>query len=111
MSDFIIKISPTFERNFHRLNKKYPSIASDIKNLFNDLKQNPTSGQALGRDCYKIRVAISSKRKGKSGGGRIITCVKIIQNTVHVMTIYDKSEKADITVKELENLLKELGLD
>jgi hypothetical protein len=29
--------------------------------------ENPTQGTPLGKDCYKIRMAISSKNKGKNG--------------------------------------------
>jgi hypothetical protein len=59
-----------------------------------------------GKDCYKIRLSITSKRRGKSGGARLITCLKIKDKNVFLLTIYDKSEKEDISDKELNQLLK-----
>ncbi|WP_428665530.1 hypothetical protein [Runella sp.] len=73
-----IIIGKKFNRDFKRLAKKYVSLATDIANLFNDIRQNPQLGIPLGQDCYKIRLAISSKKQGKSGGARIITCVKLL---------------------------------
>jgi len=58
----------------------------------------------------KIRLAIASKRKGKSGGARVITCVLIEDTEVHLLTIYDKSEKEDISDKELKTLRNQVGL-
>ena len=59
----------------------------------------------MGNDCYKIRLAIASKGKGKSGGARIITNVQVVQTTVYLLSIYDKSEQADIDPKELRALV------
>jgi len=77
-----------------------------LAGLFKSLENEPTQGKSLGKDCYKIRLAITSKGKGKSGGARVITCVKIISEKVFLLTIYDKSEKEDISDKELNELLK-----
>ncbi len=65
----------------------------------------------FGHDCYKIRMAISSKKQGKSGGARIITCAKIVDERVILLTIYDKSEKENISDKELLTLLNEIDGD
>lgn len=62
-------------------------------------------GISIGRDCYKIRVAISSKGKGKSGGARLITYARVVKNTVFLMDIYDKSEQANISDDELEQII------
>jgi hypothetical protein len=55
-------------------------------------------------------MAISSKGKGKSGGSRVITCVKIINQTAYLLTIYDKSDKENIPDKELDELLSLAGI-
>jgi hypothetical protein len=62
-------------------------------------------GTSLGKNCYKIRIAITSKGKGKSGGARLITYVRITKNKVFLLDIYDKSEQADISNKELQFLV------
>lgn len=89
------------------MRKKYPSRLSDINALLED---KPFSGTPLGRDCYKIRLQISSKNRGKSGGGRIITCVKIVRDTVYLLTIFDKSEKSDLDETELDEMLQAAGI-
>ena len=65
-------------------------------------------GTPIGKDFYKIRLAITSKGKGKSDGARVITCIRIIANTVYLAAIYDKSEKEDISDKELKELAKQI---
>ena len=68
------------------------------------------AGSALGRDCYKVRMRIKSKQAGKSGGARVITCVKIIGKQVFLLTVYDKYEQDSITDNERDDLLKENDL-
>ncbi|WP_310588013.1 hypothetical protein [Runella sp. SP2] len=72
------------------------------------LQENPTPGTPLGQDCYKIRLAIKSKGKGKSGGARIITYVVTDNEEVILPTIYDKQVRGTISEKELKELLDEL---
>ena len=77
--------------------------------MFKTLSENPEKGTALGNNFYKIRLAISSKGKGKSGGARIITYVKVLEMTVILTSIYDKSERNNISEKELEQIFKEVS--
>ena len=70
------------------------------------LEQEPEQGTNLGNNCYKIRIAIATKGKGKSGGARVITNFVIAEETVFLISIYDKSEKENLTDKELDELLK-----
>jgi hypothetical protein len=71
------------------------------------LKVTPSLGIPIGRQCYKIRLAIKSKGQGKSGGARVITCVVAVKESVVLLTIYDKSEKEDISEVVLKKLLEE----
>jgi mRNA-degrading endonuclease RelE of RelBE toxin-antitoxin system len=87
MSLFITELSENFKKEAKKLIKKYPSIALEIADLLQNLESNPTQGEPLGRDCYKIRMAIASKNKGKSGGSRVITCVKVVNETVFLLSI------------------------
>ena len=106
MSLYKIELTADFKRDARRLIKKYRSIASEINDLVESLETDPIQGEPLGKDCYKIRMPIASKNKGKSGGSRVITCVKIIDETVILLSIYDKSEQGDIGDKALNQLLK-----
>ncbi len=97
---------PTFRKELKKLAKKYHSLKSDLTVLFESLKEKPKQGISLGRNCYKIRLAISSKGKGKSAGARLITNIVIADETVYLLSIYDKSDKESLTDKELDELLK-----
>lgn len=101
-----VKTIDVFERQAKRLIKKYSSLKLELLDLVNELKQNPKQGISIGRNCYKIRISISSKGKGKSGGGRIITNFILSENNVYLLSIYDKSEKGNLTEKEFTELLK-----
>jgi mRNA-degrading endonuclease RelE of RelBE toxin-antitoxin system len=101
--------TPRFKRDIKKLAKKYISLKSEYANLINDLETNPEQGVSLGNNCYKIRISISSKGKGKSGGARVITYAVVKENTVFLLTIYDKSEKENISNKELNELLNQLA--
>lgn len=105
-----IQTITSFDREYKRLAKKYRSLKEDIAELGADLTDNPLQGEPLGKDCYKIRLKIKSKGKGKSGGARIITCVKVIAETVILVSIYDKSEREDIADGLLLELLQKNGL-
>ena len=102
--------SPKFDREIKRLAKKYRSIPQDFRLLLQLLQVNPRMGEPLGKDCFKIRMPISSKNKGKSGGARVITCVKIVDDTLFLLSIYDKSEQANIPDDEIDAVLQSLGL-
>lgn len=95
-----------FEKEIKRLSQKYPSLHSDFKEFLIEISRKPFSGTPLGNNCYKTRLAIKSKGKGKSGGARIISCIQVVLETVILISIYDKSEKADITDKEIKDRLK-----
>jgi len=95
-----------FRKEAKRLIKKYPSLKNELLELGNQLEQNPTQGTPIGNNCYKIRIAIASKGKGKSGGARVITYVLVLQTTVFLLSIYNKSEKENISDAELKELIK-----
>ena len=78
--------------------------------MIDALQENPIIGEPLGKDCYKIRMAIASKNKGKSGGARVITCVKIVDDTLYLLSIYDKSEQENMPDDEIDAVLKSLNL-
>ena len=68
--NYNIEVTSYFERQLKRLIKKFPSLKKEFTTLANNLKDNPKQGKAIGDNCYKIRIPIASKGKGKSGGGR-----------------------------------------
>lgn len=106
--NFKILYTDHFEREFKRLAKKYRSIKYDLANLLNQLQENPTNGTPLGKDCYKVRLAISAKQKGKSAGARVITHLHIQGKTIFLLSIYDKSEQESISDNEISAILNQI---
>lgn len=106
--NYKVEATPQFLADAKRLSKKYASFKNDLAELTSELFTNPTKGISLGKDFYKMRLAITSKGKGKSGGARVITCVIKIQEVVYLAAVYDKSEKDSMNDKELKELVKEV---
>jgi mRNA-degrading endonuclease RelE of RelBE toxin-antitoxin system len=104
MSYNVVTIPP-FDRQLKRLAKKFPSLKIEYAELIESLEEKPEQGNAMSNSCYKIRIAIKSKGKGKSGGARVITHVQVVENNVFLLAVYDKSEQEDITDKEIKYLL------
>ena len=112
-----LELGRKFQREFKRLLKKYPTLKGDLAQLSETLYAQPKTGISLGNNTYKIRLAIKSKGKGKSGGARVISYVEteiigvIENNTVTLLSIYDKSETPSITKEEIESLIEDLQKD
>lgn len=96
---------PPFDKQLKRLAKKYPSVKNDIIQLIGELQNKPDKGTNIGNNCFKIRISISSKGKGKSGGARVITHFLLKSETIYMLSIYDKSEQSNISDNEISTLL------
>jgi hypothetical protein len=105
---FEILTIPPFDKQFKKLCKKYTSLKSNLIELSLSLIEKPNQGTSLGNNCFKIRLSISSKAKGKSGGARIITHLYYSENKIYLLAIYDKSEISNITDKEIINLIDKI---
>lgn len=109
---YIVKLTTRFKKTYKKLSKKYHSLEEDVDNVVSQLTSNPFIGADLGNGVRKVRMAISDKGKGKSGGARIITyVVKTDEESglVTLLTIYDKNEQETISQKEISALLTEIG--
>jgi len=104
--NFKIESISLFDKQAKKLARKYPSLKHELADLITTLATDPVQGKSLGNGFYKIRIAIGSKGKGKSGGGRVVTFVKVKEEFVYLTSIYDKSAKASISDKELEEVFK-----
>ena len=98
---FKIISTPVFEKELKKISAKYPSFKSDYRHFLDSLADNPTQGTSLGNNCYKISLAIASKGRGKSGGARLITFVKVINGQIFLISVYDKSSKENISKAEI----------
>lgn len=102
--------TPDFKKLFKHLYKKYPSLKDDLNNLIDVLSEYPETGTSLGQGIFKIRIAISSKGKGKSAGARVITYVVTEDREVYLVHIYDKSQLENITKQQVFDLLRNANL-
>jgi mRNA-degrading endonuclease RelE of RelBE toxin-antitoxin system len=105
--NFEVVVIPHAVREVKKLTKRHRSFKHDFAALIALLKQTPEQGEPLGKDCFKIRIAIRSKNKGKSGGARVITCVRIVDETVYIVAVYDKSDTDTISDNDLAERLPE----
>ena len=108
---FSVIPSDKFKKEAKRLTKKYPSLKTELADLAQALSANAEIGTALGDGMYKIRLAVKSKSKGKSGGARVVTYVLTAHGEVYLLTIYDKSEFDSVDDKALAQIIKTLNTD
>ena len=104
--------TPEFDKEYKRLKKKYRSLPDDLANLQQELIKNPNLGIDLGHNFRKVRMAIKTKNKGKSGGARVITYslfVSIIDEVIVLVTIYDKGDEQSITDARIMQIIKNFG--
>lgn len=111
--EYRIELSVSFKKEAKRLGKHYASFADDYDKLIDDIEANPRLGTDLGGGLRKIRMRITSKGKGKSGGARVITFTVVAavdETEINLLYIYDKAERSTITPSEIEELLRKNGL-
>lgn len=107
-----IDVSEEFRRRIKPLYKKYRSLTDDYSNLIAQLEANPYAGIDLGGGMHKVRMAIMSKGKGKSGGARVITyVVEEVDDdiVINLLTIYDKNEISSVSEQYLKSLIQQLS--
>jgi len=99
-----------FDRRVHQLFKKYKSLKDDLKALQQELIKNPFQGTDLGGGVRKVRMAIASKGKGKSGGARVLTLTVLVSDgtDVTLLTIYDKNEIDNVSDEYIRWLVSEV---
>lgn len=111
--NYNVRLSERFKKEAKRLSKRYPSLKDDLAALGNELLKNPLIGTDLGSGIRKVRLAIKSKGKGKSGGARVITytvVANVEEGFIYLITLYDKSESASLSIESIKDLIKESGL-
>ena len=108
---YSVVLTDHFKKEAKRLTKKYRSLKAELEALGDELAENPTTGTPLGHDLYKVRLAIASKGKGKSGGARVITLIRIVQQTVYLVSIYDKSQLQNLSKEQIQELLQQERLE
>lgn len=110
---FEIKTTTRFERSAKALMKRYRSLKADLGELITLLEKNPMQGDELTPGVRKIRMAISSKGRGKSGGARVITYTIVVaenEGRVYLIDIYDKADYSTVNVDIIKKMVDDLML-
>lgn len=108
-----IKTAASFDKEVKWLHKRYAFLLKDLIGLREEVLANPRLGTDLGNGFRKIRMRITSKGRGKSGGARVITFTVIAsvdEAEVTLLYIYDKGDRSSVTMQELDELLQKNGL-
>lgn len=111
--NFDVLPTPDFEKSFKALCKRHRSLKQDILNFTKSLQINPFQGDELTPGVRKIRMAITSKGKGKSGGARVITYTILTMEDrgfVYLLDIYDKSDYSTVDISILQKKIIDLEL-
>lgn len=102
-----VEAAPTFRRNIRKLSKKYRSIQNDVQPIVEKLQQGETLGDKIpdiGYSVFKVRVRNRDNQKGKSGGYRLIYYLQTVESII-LLTIYSKSEQANISVDDIKQII------
>ena len=103
-----VRMSEDFRAAYKRLKKRHKSLGQDFEQLLASLLQNPMQGVELDGGARKVRLAITSKGRGKSGGARVIIRVRIVRDELQLLYIYDKSDFENISDAYLRDVLKRM---
>ena len=106
---FKVSTTAEFESDAKILQKRHRSFKNDLKDLIISLEENPFQGVELSPGIRKIRMAIASKGRGKSGGARVITYTVIaaeMEGKVYLMSVYDKADFSTVDLSVLKEIVK-----
>ena len=98
---FNIYTTSFFDKQLKTLSKKYPSLKNDYKSLIYSLKEEPQQGQALGKDCYKIRMAIHLREKVKAAAVVLYLVLKLLPNRFSFYQSMIKAKRKAFPTKNL----------
>ena len=98
-----------YRKALKRLAKQYRNVEKDIDLFLDSIRSKEDLGVELKANVYKVRIKNRDKNKGKSAGYRLITYLKIVENELHLLYLYDKSRLTNVTEKEIdETILKQI---
>ena len=110
MSSRVVHTAAEFEKEAQKLKRKYPAVASQVRQLVLQLMEGELPGVRVPKSIlqtYKVRLPNPSARRGKSGGFRVIYSVSRADAVV-LITIYSKTEQNDLSPHELQQRIKQI---
>ena len=103
-----VRISEDFRVSYKQLKKRHKSLEADFERLLASLLENPMQGVELPGGARKVRIAITSKGRGKSGGARVIISVRIVHDELQLLYIYDKADMENVSDAFLREVMKRM---
>ena len=105
-----VRMSEDFRTAYKRLKKRHKSLEYDFEQLLLSLLQDPYQGVELEGGTRKVRLAITSKGRGKSGGARVIIRVRIVADELQLLYIYDKVDFENVNDAYLRDVMKRMDI-
>jgi len=105
LSNLTIRDTDTFNKAVKQLKKRFRNIDADFTNFVNSVENEEDLGVYLGNGVYKARISNSNKNSGKSGGYRLISYLKLVENELYLLFIYDKSDYDTISENAIDSLI------
>lgn len=102
-----------FDSEIKRLSKRYRNFKADMEEFRRSLRENPLQGVEIAPHVRKVRMAISDKGRGKSGGARVITFDALVSDQdgkLYLLLIYDKADTSNVKMNVVREIIKEMGL-
>lgn len=112
--EFEVKAIAEFKKELKALAKRHRSIVADLQEFIKNLAKNPFQGDEIAPGVRKIRMSITSKGRGKSGGARIITYTILAAQEggeVYLVSIYDKADFSTIDVSLIKKLIADIEVN
>lgn len=103
--------SDFFDAEAKVLAKRYKSFKKDLIEFRKELEKAPLQGTEIAPNIRKIRMPITTKGRGKSGGARIITYNTLVteqEGKVYLLLIYDKADASNVKMNVVKQIVKEL---
>ena len=106
-----VVLARSFKHSVKKLGKRFPHVKSDVRVAVQALLARPRAGVVIpgGQRARKLRVLNTDLRKGKRSGYRLIYFVEDRpEPCIYLVLLYSKSDRDDVTAKELKQLLADL---
>ena len=105
LHNLTIKDTDTFNKAVKTLKKRFRSIDQDWLAFVNSIQTDEDLGICLGDGIYKTHIANSDKHSGTSGGYRLISYLKLVDNELYLIYIYDKSDFENLSENKIDQLI------
>jgi mRNA-degrading endonuclease RelE of RelBE toxin-antitoxin system len=106
-----IRYALAFTKAINKLSRKYHTVVDDALPVIEQIRSGETPGDRVQEVSphivYKVRAKNTGARRGKSGGFRMIYYVKTAES-ITMLTIYSKTERVDITVQQILDIIESL---